>query len=417
MAEMFSAKWVLFVSALLNIVGCLLTPSFSYLHYSGLLVLRVLQGIGGVSGPLHSVTIILVLRGTNDIDSSALTSVSMGTKTPVSSGLLLTEWSGFKSHLGLHRYYFSSTTSQTPLHGLSFPAMHVMIAKLGPAPGAERHILSHICRYGPGDSHFHAHDWGHQRSSGLGGGVLHHGGPKALKVPWVKILTSLPFWGILVAHICSNSGWYMMLIELPTYMNQILKFSIAKNALLSSMPFLIMWFFSIALSKSLDTARNKKYITTTTARKIATGIATLVPCVCLVAVSFIGCDRTGAVALMTVGTMAIGGMFSGFLSNHIDIAPNFAGENQRLVASRTLIGITNTLATIPGFVVPLFVGYMTHNNQTIAQWRIIFLTMAALYVLGFAVYTLFGSGEEQSWNETSEAPAEETEAETQNTPM
>nr|CAD7464401.1 unnamed protein product [Timema tahoe] len=85
--------------------------------------------------------------------------------------------------------------------------------------------------------------------------------------------------------------------------------------------------------------------------------------------------------------------------------------------SGTLIGITNTLATIPGFVVPLFVGYMTHNNQTIAQWRIIFLTMAALYVLGFAVYTLFGSGEEQSWNETSEAPAEETEAETQNTPM
>nr|CAD7416174.1 unnamed protein product [Timema poppensis] len=63
MAEMFSAKWVLFVSALLNIVGCLLTPSFSYLHYSGLLVLRVLQGIGGVSELVYSVTVIVVLRG------------------------------------------------------------------------------------------------------------------------------------------------------------------------------------------------------------------------------------------------------------------------------------------------------------------------------------------------------------------
>ncbi|CAG2059958.1 unnamed protein product [Timema podura] len=288
MAEMFSAKWVLFVSALLNIVGCLLTPSFSYLHYSGLLVLRVLQGIGG---------------------------------------------------------------------GLSFPAMHVMIAKW--APPQERSVISSVI-YADYALIFDEHvnqalvSWpplvlrplthvngpagmalGTVISMLMTGAISAALGweAKALKVPWVKILTSLSFWGILVAHICSNSGWYMMLIELPTYMNQILKFSIAKNALLSSMPFLIMWFFSIALSKSLDIARNKKYITTTTARKIATGIATLVPCVCLVAVSFIGCDRTGAVALMTVGTMAIGGMFSGFLSNHIDIAPNFAGENQRLVAS------------------------------------------------------------------------------------
>lgn len=29
---------------------------------------------------------------------------------------------------------------------------------------------------------------------------------------------------ILIAHFCSNFGWYMLLIELPTFMNQILKF-------------------------------------------------------------------------------------------------------------------------------------------------------------------------------------------------
>lgn len=53
------------------------------------------------------------------------------------------------------------------------------------------------------------------------------------------------------------------------------------------------------------------------------------------------------------GITSIGGMFCGFLSNHIDIAPNYAG---------TLMAITNTAATLPGIIVPIFVGTITHGN-------------------------------------------------------
>lgn len=56
---------------------------------------------------------------------------------------------------------------------------------------------------------------------------------------------------------------------------------------------------------------------------------------------------------MAIGITTIGGMFCGFLSNHIDIAPNYAG---------TLMAITNTSATLPGIIVPVFVGVMTHGN-------------------------------------------------------
>lgn len=77
---------------------------------------------------------------------------------------------------------------------------------------------------------------------------------------------------------------------------------------------------------------------------------------CLIGVSYVGCNRTLAVTLMTIGVTCIGGMYSGFLSNHIDIAPNFAG---------TLVAITNCVATIPGFVVPIFVGKLTHGNVSV----------------------------------------------------
>lgn len=47
-------------------------------------------------------------------------------------------------------------------------------------------------------------------------------------IPWRAILCSGPFWAIVIAHLCSNFGWYMVLVELPTYFKQILGFKITK---------------------------------------------------------------------------------------------------------------------------------------------------------------------------------------------
>jgi hypothetical protein len=54
--------------------------------------------------------------------------------------------------------------------------------------------------------------------------------------------------------------------------------------------------------------------------------ASAVPALCLVTVSFLQCQEGLIFALMAIATMLMGGMFSGFLSNHIDIAPRFAGN-------------------------------------------------------------------------------------------
>nr|CAH7740045.1 unnamed protein product [Callosobruchus chinensis] len=120
--------------------------------------------------------------------------------------------------------------------------------------------------------------------------------------------------------------------------------------------------------------------------------------ICFIILCYIGCRRTLAVVIMTVAVMSIGGMFCGFLSNHIDIAPNFAG---------TLMALTNTVATIPGIIVPVFVGKLTESDHSIGSWRIIFWTTVALYIVEIVVYMLFGSGEEQSWNKVIDSPGED----------
>ena len=46
------------------------------------------------------------------------------------------------------------------------------------------------------------------------------------KVPWSHIFRSPPFWAILLCNVPQTYGFYTLLTELPTYMSQILHFSL-----------------------------------------------------------------------------------------------------------------------------------------------------------------------------------------------
>ncbi|KAL3285321.1 hypothetical protein HHI36_019430 [Cryptolaemus montrouzieri] len=72
------------------------------------------------------------------------------------------------------------------------------------------------------------------------------------KIPWRSILHSAPFFAILLAHMGHNFGYETLMTELPTYMKQILRFSIKDNGILSAMPYLAMWLFSIFISHVAD---------------------------------------------------------------------------------------------------------------------------------------------------------------------
>ncbi|XP_029040593.2 putative inorganic phosphate cotransporter [Osmia bicornis bicornis] len=367
MAELLSAKWVMNASVLLNVIASILSPVAAQLHYSLFIVMRVIQGIGG--GVTFPAMHVMIAKWAPPNERSVLASiVYAGTALGTVISILLTgilaanfEWKWIFYIEGLLCLIWCT-------------AWWIMIAD---TPEEQTRFISQEEKdYILESQGHHGHNGEHNEK---------------LPVPWGEVLRSKPFMAILIAHFCSNFGWYMLLIELPTFMNQILKFDMSSNAGLSSMPFLCMWFFTMILSKSLAIMQDKGLITVTGSRKIATLLSSVIPMICLIGVSYVGCNRTLAVALMTIGVTCIGGMYSGFLANHIDIAPNFAG---------TLVAITNCVATIPGFVVPIFVGKLTHGNQTIGAWRIIFFVTVGLYIIEIIVYTIFGSGEEQPWNET-----------------
>lgn len=73
----------------------------------------------------------------------------------------------------------------------------------------------------------------------------------------------------------------------------------------------------------------------------------------LVLVGYVECNHALAVLCISLSVGFIGFQASGSLISHLDIASNYAG---------TLMGITNMLAAIPGFVGPTIVGWITDDN-------------------------------------------------------
>ncbi|XP_064642503.1 sialin-like isoform X2 [Lineus longissimus] len=215
---------------------------------------------------------------------------------------------------------------------------------------------------------------------------------KTLKIPWKKILTSLPIWSIVVAHVCNNWGNYTLMTCLPSYMKDVLKFDMKSNGLFSALPYMGMFVTAIGGSALVDYIRTKG-ASTTIVRKVVQGIAFGFPCVFLIGLGFLDCTQKYlAVGLVVIAVTFNAMCRSGYIVNHVDIAPRYAG---------ILFGFTNTFATVPGMVAPLAVGQIT-VNKTREEWQIVFYICAGFYGVGAIFYSLFGTGVEQSWATSDE---------------
>ncbi|CAF1209802.1 unnamed protein product [Rotaria sordida] len=213
--------------------------------------------------------------------------------------------------------------------------------------------------------------------------------------PWRAILTSRACWALFIVHTCSNWGTYTFLTSTPKYMNEVLKFNITSNGLLSSVPYIVLW-LNINISGFIaDVIIRKNLLTTTNTRKLFNILGNLVPAIFVLGLAFMTCQlKYVAVVLLTIGVAFQGCCFGGgYLLVANDIAPAYTG---------IVFGISNTLATIPGIISPYVVGALTEKDPN--NWRIIFFICVAIYIIGMIAFTFLGSGELQPWARTSIAP-------------
>ncbi|XP_022105784.1 sialin-like [Acanthaster planci] len=207
-------------------------------------------------------------------------------------------------------------------------------------------------------------------------------------VPWFSILTSPCVWAVVIAHFCNNWGFYTLLTNLPTYLKVVLGFDISESGFLAAVPYLVFWCIVLGGGQIADFLRMRGILTTTTTRKLFNSTGFILPATFLVITGYVGCNHYLAIVFLTLSVGCCGVAVSGFNVNHLDLAPDYAG---------LLMGITNMVATIPGFLGPLLVGVITENEETFERWCIIFWIAFGIYIFGTLTFITFGSGKKQAW--------------------
>ncbi|XP_050431830.1 vesicular glutamate transporter 1-like [Adelges cooleyi] len=204
--------------------------------------------------------------------------------------------------------------------------------------------------------------------------------------PWKSILTSMPFWAIVCAHFCENWGFYTLLTQLPSFMHDVLKFELGKGSLLSALPYFVMAITLQVAGFFVDWLRKKKVFTTTQVRKIFNCGAFISQTLFMT----LAAKSTSAAMSVTCLTLAVGlGAFAwtAFSVNHLDVAPQYAS---------VLMGLSNTVATIPGIVSPMLAGLIVQHKSA-EEWQWVFLIASGMYMFGAVFYGLFASGDLQPW--------------------
>ncbi|KAL2083476.1 hypothetical protein ACEWY4_021249 [Coilia grayii] len=358
LARKYGAKWLLGFGILGTVIFTLLTPVAADLGAGYLIAVRVLEGIGeGVTFPaMHA----MWASWAPPLERSRLLTISYtGAQLGTVVALPLS---------GMICFYLDWTYVFYLFGAVGLVWFVLWAALVTNTPSTHPRISERERLY-------------------ITASLKHELSPTSDYIPWRSIFTSLPLWAIVVAHFSYNWTFYTLLTLLPTYMNDILGFSIKQNGMLSALPYLGCWVLALMGGQLADYLRETCLFRTVAVRKAFTLIGMVGPAVFLVAAGYTNCDYILAVAFLTISSSLGGLSASGFNINHLDIAPSYAG---------ILLGITNSFATIPGMVGPVIARSLTKSN-TIEEWRTVFYISAAINLFGAAFFSLFGKGTVQPW--------------------
>ncbi|CAL4102694.1 unnamed protein product, partial [Meganyctiphanes norvegica] len=223
-------------------------------------------------------------------------------------------------------------------------------------------------------------------------GLGEHKKGERLVVPLHSMFTSRPFLTVILVHCGNNVGFYCLLTELPTYLKNIQHYDIKANINVTRVIFRIL-IFCLPIFSPIKRILGRIPLTNIRVRsniKIMVDIGNFVPMVVLCLMPWAGCDRQLAVFLLCIAIGATGTTFCGHLCAFQELAPNFAG---------TLTGISNTFATIPGFLAPIMTGAIINNQQTLSRWQEVFKLVSLVYLIVAVVYMLFITDKVQPWND------------------
>jgi len=212
-------------------------------------------------------------------------------------------------------------------------------------------------------------------------------------VPWIKLFASPAVWAIIVGIFCDSWIFNLVSTDLPLYFHNVLNLDLQSNGIFTMLPFAV-GFISSNGSAVLSDILITKGLGVAFTRRIMSSIATYLAAVAL----FVATYASPGHSTLPVTCFMMCNFFlqinkSGCFMNGFDISPRYVS---------IIFGISNTLASIPGFVVPIVTGVFTNHDASQANYRKVFILAAAVSVFGGTVFNVLVKGDRQAWDEDND---------------
>jgi MFS family permease len=366
-AQRVGGKHLLTFAVLITSVLTLLTPIVAETGSSGVVVLRVLEGFGeGVSFPamhfMFSMWSPMLER--SRLAGFGYSGAYLGTiiAFPVSgllcAGTFLGGWPATFYVFGalgvLWCIWWHFTVYSHPEQHPTISQEELVLIKAGRDTAAAHHTAGDVKR-----------------------------APQA--IPWFKIFTNKAVIALVIGQFAANWSFYTCLTLGPTFLNRALNFDITQSGFLNALPYIGIFIVYVGAGRGADFFIEHGYSRTLVRRSFQAASMVLSAC------AFAGMGQvlssSDAVVLMTLAVSMLGLNAGGIMVNQIDLGPELAG---------VLMGISNTIGTLPGIISPLLSSAMLGNDSTSPEkWSMVFYVSAAIGVFSALVYGLAGSGNRQ----------------------
>ncbi|XP_030023992.2 putative inorganic phosphate cotransporter [Manduca sexta] len=211
---------------------------------------------------------------------------------------------------------------------------------------------------------------------------------KKPRVPWKALLTSRPIWASFATHVGSGVAYVFFFTQVPSYIHYILGINVKSSGLLSSLPYVASFFTSVGFGITSDYCTNRNLISVKNARRINNSISQVGVAISLILASF-ATNTVVAIACLVVAMSCHMAIHTGWMVNHIDLAPNFTG---------TIMSVGNTIMNIFVLLIPVFVSHIVTDVRNPHQWRVMFGIVGALAIACNTVFVIFLSTERQPWS-------------------
>lgn len=99
---------------------------------------------------------------------------------------------------------------------------------------------------------------------------------KNVRRPWKSIFTSSAVIALVTTNVCDTWSTYTFLTQIPTFLNDVLKYDLGTTGILAAAPYLMFIIMVFIVSPLSDFLRTRKFLTTQQVRKTFIGFGFLV---------------------------------------------------------------------------------------------------------------------------------------------